>query len=168
MKKILRVFLSLIISITSFSAPVFAKTSEKQYGCSVSQYPVPEEGKAILLDDYSFEDYSSRGAAIRTNVNRTYSVRIQDTSGSCVSSAQVRVSGYFTYDSTSGNIIETSISATFTSVPTLWTAVIQSQRTLVSGGSVSQSIYYYSKVNDPYSCMVGGGNWYSGATFALK
>ena len=148
--------------------PIFAETKSPQYGCSFSSDPVPAEGEVILLEDNSQVMNVARGAVIRIGVNRSYSVRIQDSSGSCVNSATVLVSGSYTYDNTSGEILSINVSASFTNVPSLWTAGIQSQRTIVSGSSISQSIYYYSRFNDPYSCMVGEGNWYSGATFTIK
>ena len=172
MKKFLLKCLSMIMCVTVLAVPVFAEEPEEtgQLGCSVSMNPVPEVGEVILLEDLSDpETIIPRGAApVTRNVSKTYSIRIQDSSGSCVSSATVSVTGNYSYDASTGEILSTNITAAVTSAPSLWTVGIASQWTTVSGTSISHSIYHYSRVNDPYSCMVGGGNWYSGATFQIK
>lgn len=172
MKKFLLKCLSMIMCVTVLAVPVFAEEPEEtgQLGCSVSMNPVPEVGEVILLEDLSDpETIIPRGAApVTRNVSKTYSIRIQDSSGSCVSSATVSVTGNYSYDASTGEILSTNITAAVTSAPSLWTVGIASQWTTVSGTSISHSIYYYSRVNDPYSCMVGGGNWYNGATFQIK
>ena len=38
----------------------------------------------------------------------------------------------------------------------------------ISGSSLTYSINYRSSVNDPYSCLAGGGYWYSGATIKIR
>ena len=172
MKKLLLKCLSMIMFVTVFAVPVFAEEPEEtgQWRCPVATNPVPGVGEVILLEDLSDPDtITPRGAApVTRNISKTYSIRIQDSSGSCVNSATVSVTGNYSYDVSTGEILSTNITAAITSVPALWTVGISSQWTTVSGTSISHSIYYYSKVNDPYSCMVGGGNWYSGATFQIK
>ena len=172
MKKLLLKCLSMIMFVTVFAVPVFAEEPEEtgQLGCPVSTNPVPGVGEVILLEDLSDPDtITPRGAApVTRDIRKPYSIRIQDSSGSCVNSATVSVTGNYSYDVSTGEILSTNITAAVTSVPALWTVGISSQWTTVSGTSISHSIYYYSKVNDPYSCMVGGGNWYSGATFQIK
>ncbi|MGM9941279.1 MAG: hypothetical protein ACI32N_04730 [Bulleidia sp.] len=172
MKKLLLKCLSMVLCVTAFAVPVFAEEPEEtpQSGCAVSMNPVPEVGEVILLEDLSDpETITPRGAApVTRNVSKTYSIRIQDSSGSCVNSATVSVTGNYSYDASTGEILSTNITAAVTNAPTLWTVGISSQWTTISGTSISHSIYYYSRVDDPYSCMVGGGNWYSGATFQIK
>lgn len=154
-----------LVGISSFN--VFA--DEAVSACTLSSEPIPAEGEAILLEDNSYEYTFARAPAVKgVSVNKTYSVRIQDSSGSCASSATVKVSGNYTYNTGTGEVLSASLSASFSSVPSLWTAEIQSQWKTISGSSLTYSIYYYSRVDDPYSCMVGGGNWYSGATFTIK
>ena len=80
----------------------------QQRACEVdTMYPIPDEGEVILLEDNStieplndFETLSviTMRAASRVNVNRSYSIRIQDQGGSCVSSAKVTVKGAYTYN----------------------------------------------------------------------
>lgn len=172
MKKLLLKCLSMVLCVNAFAVPVFAEETEEttQSGCAVSMNPVPEVGEVILLEDLSdSETITPRGAApVTRNVSKTYSIRIQDSSGSCVNSATVSATGNYSYDALTGEILSTNITAAVTSAPTLWTVGISSQWTTISGTSISRSIYYYSRVNDPYSCMADGGNWYSGATFQIK
>lgn len=172
MKKLLLKCLSMVLCVTAFEVHVFAEEPEEttQSGRAVSMNPVPEVGEVILLEDLSDpETITPRGAApVTRHVSKTYSIRIQDSSGSCVNSATVSATGNYSYDASTGEILRTNITAAVTSAPTLWTVGISSQWTTISGTSISHSIYYYSRVNDPYSCMVGGGNWYSGATFQIK
>ena len=71
-------------------------------------YPIPDKGEVILLEDNSTIEplYGSEisalsdvnRAASRINVNKSYSIRIQDQGGSCVSSAKVTVTGAYTYN----------------------------------------------------------------------
>ena len=149
MKKFLLKCLSMIMCVTVLAVPVFAEEPEEtgQLGCSVSMNPVPEVGEVILLEDLSDpETIIPRGAApVTRNVSKTYSIRIQDSSGSCVSSATVSVTGNYSYDASTGEILSTNITAAVTSAPSLWTVGIASQWTTVSGTSISHSIYYYSR-----------------------
>lgn len=146
------------------NSSVFA---DEENACALSYYPIPDEGEVILLEDNSTY-IETAGAVSSASVNKTYSVRIQDSSGSCVSGAKVTVKGSYTYDKTSNNVLSSDLSASFTSMPLLWSASIQSQWSNISGTSLSYYIYYKSKVDDPLSCMVGGGYWYSGQTFSIR
>lgn len=148
----------------------------QQRACEVdTMYPIPDEGEVILLEDNStieplndFETLSviTMRAVSRVNVNKSYSIRIQDQGGSCVSSAKVTVKGAYTYNG--GSISNVNLNASITSVPTLWTVAINKQWYNISGSSLTHSINYRSSVNDPYSCLVGGGYWYSGATIKIR
>ncbi|MEG0176590.1 hypothetical protein [Anaerorhabdus sp.] len=121
----------------------------------------------ILIEDNSYFEMT-RGAILRVNVNKTYSIYIQDGKGSCSNYAQVRVTGYYTYDNGNGNIVDSSINAVVSSVPTHWNFKITGVSKNVSSSNLSVLIRFESSVDDPYSCMVGGGVWYSAQTIALK
>lgn len=162
-KSLILCFAIMLMLIVNNSS-VFA---DEENACALSYYPIPDEGEVILLEDNSTY-IETTGAVSSASVNKTYSVRIQDSSGSCVSSAKVTVKGSYTYDKTSNNVLSSDLSASFASVPSLWTASIQSQWSNISGTSLSYYIYYKSKVDDPLSCMVGGGYWYSGQTFSIR
>lgn len=167
LKKIIKSIFSLIIVVGLTGIASSNIKADEGSACALPTYPVPEEGEVILLEDNSYE-IGARAAVKGVSVNKTYSVRIQDSSGSCVSSASVTVKGSYTYNSGTGEILSVDLNASFTSIPSLWNAGITSQWKTVSGTSINYSIYYYSYVDDPLSCMVGGGNWYSGATFSIK
>lgn len=181
LKQVLFCSFSLIIALFSNMNVVNAEeinqiNSSRQKACEVDTiYPIPEEGEAILLEDNSTIESLNDSemlsaitmrAASRVNVNRSYSIRIQDQGGSCVSSAKVTVTGAYTYNG--GTISNVNLNATITSVPTLWTVAINKQWYNISGSSLTHSINYRSSVNDPYSCLVGGGYWYSGATIKIR
>lgn len=170
MKRMIHAIMSTALLFTLFSVPVFAEETDNQtqYGCTMTTEPIPEIGEAILIEDNSYTIETRAAAPVTRTVNQTYSIRIQDSSGSCVSTAKVSVTGSYSYYASTGEIESTAITAKVISAPSNWTVGIASQWTTVSGTSISHSIYYYSKVDDPYSCMVGGGNWYSGATFTIK
>lgn len=135
--------------------------------CEYIEAPIPEEGEVILLEDYSFVEENLRSPN-RVNVNQTYSIRIQDVGGSCVSSSKVNISGYYYIDGGTASISDVHLTASLTYIPALWTVEITSQWANVNMTNLSYSISYRSHVNDPYSCLVGGGYWYSGATFNLR
>lgn len=145
-----------------------SKQKEKIVACSVSTTSVPKEGEYFLIKDLSSIDNNLRAREITYNVDKYFNVRIQDSGGSCVNSATVRVYGYYVYDIANNVITAVSLNAAFTNVPSLWTAEITSQWYNVNGSSLSYSIYYYSTVDDPFSCLVGGGPWYSGSTFDIR
>lgn len=67
-----------------------------------------------------------------------------------------------------GSISNVNLNASITSVPTLWTVAINKQWYNINGSSLTHSINYRSSVNDPYSCLVRGGYWYSGATIKIR
>lgn len=148
-----------MLSAKEIDAPVHSQQRACEAG---TMYPIPDKGEVILLEDNSTIEplYGSEisalsdvnRAASRINVNKSYSIRIQDQGGSCVSSAKVTVTGAYTYNN--GKISNVSLNAAITYVPTLWTVSINSQWHNISGSSLTHSINYRSSVNDPYSCLV--------------
>ena len=162
-----------MLSAKEIDVPVHSQQRACEAG---TMYPIPDKGEVILLEDNSTIEPLYRSeisalsdvnrAASRINVNKSYSIRIQDQGGSCVSSAKVTVTGAYTYNN--GKISNVSLNAAITYVPTLWTVSINSQWHNISGSSLTHSINYRSSVNDPYSCLVGGGYWYSGATIKIR
>ena len=166
-RKILKSIVLCVVTITIVCCGNLNIFADEESACALSEYPIPKEGETILLADDSYY-IESVGTSIGVSVNKTYSVRIQDTSGSCVSSAKVQVKGYYSYDKTTNNVLSSSLNASFISVPTFWDAQVVSQWDNISGSSLSYGIYYKSKVDDSYSCMVGGGYWFSGETFTIR
>lgn len=167
-KRILLLCTCTFLLITQSSALIYdVVAEEKPISCSLSNFPIPKEGEVILLSDNS--DYiETTGAIITEWVDKTYSIRIQDPGGSCVSSAQVKITGEYSYDATSNEILSVNLSSQLSYVPSLWTVEIQRSFHSVVGQGITYSINYSSRVDDPYSCLVGGGNWYSRATFTIK
>ena len=158
----------MLLSTPIINVQAESNTNESIAACSVSETLVPDEGEFFLIKDLSSEVNNPRAREITYNVDKYFSVRIQDVGGSCVNSATVRVCGYYISDSAKDIITAVSLNAAFTNIPSLWTAEITAQWYNLSGTSLSYSIYYYSTVDDPFSCLVGGGPWYSGATFNIR
>lgn len=171
-KKMTIAFNLIMLSLLSTN-PIYAYDSNQpiaaneEKACEFTTDPIPVEGEIILLEDNSIVSAQAR-ASSTINVNKVFSVRIQDVGGSCVSSARITLTGSYTYNSSTKKISNVALYAKPTSVPTLWTVTITSQWHTVNGSSLSHSIYYRSSVNDPYSCLVGGGYWYSGATIKVR
>lgn len=129
--------------------------------------PIPEEGEAILLEDYSMVTQSENGFET-INVNQVYSVRIQNSPGDCSGAARVTVSGSYRYDSTSGDYSNVNLHASPTWVPTYWTVEITQQYYTIEYARLRYTISYRCLVDDYLGCMVSGGYWYSGATFTIR
>lgn len=168
---------SLIVgsTIASFnSTPIKAASSSEPVvtACDYSIAPIPEEGEVILLEDLSYTEPQPANSIARSpsrvNVNQTYAIRIQDVGGSCVSSAKVNISGYYYYDGGTASVSDIHLSARVTYVPALWTCEITNQWATPNMSKLTYTINYRSYVNDPYSCLVGGGYWYSGANFSIR
>lgn len=163
MKKISLLFLSLLLLVFS-TTNVFARENDLK-SCSLSNIPIPEKGEVILINDNSSE-YTTKGAITVANVDKTYSVRLQNLSGDCTSAATVRITGYYTYDSGNGTVISTELSAQFNNVPLHWFAYLNNQWSTVNGTKIFHSIYYQS-YTDYYDC-VHSGYWSNGETFEIK
>jgi hypothetical protein len=78
------------------------------------------------------------------------------------------VSGHYTYSASSKKVISSSLNATMASIPANWTVSITGTSANTSGAGLTYTVRYRSYVNDPYSCLVGGGYWYSAATLTIK
>lgn len=138
--------------IFSSNIHVIIYTNENIVAFSVSATYVPDEG-GFLIKDLSSKVNNPRTLEATYNVDKYFSVRIQDIGDSCVNSTTVRVCGYYVYDIANDVITAVSLNAAFTNIPSLWTAEITAQWYNLSGTSLSYNIYYYSStVDDPYSC----------------
>ena len=94
-----------MLSAKEIDVPVHSQQRACEAG---TMYPIPDKGEVILLEDNSTIEplYESEISAVsdinrvasRINVNKSYSIRIQNQGGSCVSSAKVTVTGAYTYN----------------------------------------------------------------------
>lgn len=142
---------------------IFAQ--ENETACPLSNLPIPEEGEVILLEDNTVY-YETRGAVTAAAVDKTFAIGIQNLSGECTSSASVRITGSYLYDSGTGEVFSADLSASMSYVPLHWSVFLNDQWTTVSGSSITHSVYYQS-YTDYMDCM-HSGYWSSGATFAIK
>lgn len=158
--------ISVMFVLVQTPTNVFASDQSKIAPCGISGLSVPDIGKPVLLEDNS--KIVTRGAVKVQTVDKTYSIRIQDFAGSCVNSAKVRVSGSYTYDSTSGEVLSAELRAEVSEVPypNRWSVNIVRQWQNINGTELTYSIYYQSHVSDD-NCMISGP-WYSGETFKIK
>lgn len=163
MKRIISLILTFLFLIVTTSN-VSAKENNLK-SCPLSNNPIPSKNETILLKDNSVE-HIKRGAATMVSVDKTFSVRLQNPSGECTSSASVKITGYYTYDKTSGTVLSQEITAQFVNIPLHWSVYLNKQWTNVSGDKITYSIYYQS-YTDYLDCM-HSGYWSNGATFIIK
>lgn len=166
--KLFKILMVVVLSVCMIqSYPILADT--KNNACSVKVGYLPYYPEPVLLEDNSYiEDSDLRSIYLTVNVDKKYSVPLQDTSGSCTSSASVRVTGTYEYEGSSGFVTQANLKVETSYIPDLWEFVITVYETKISGPSIKLVMNYYSDVDDPFGCMVGGGRFYTSATLNIK
>lgn len=152
----------------------------KTTGCTytaTNQYAT-EDNPVVLAADYSHVIGSNanllksnllRGpvGTVTVAVNNYYWIYIT-TGKDCFDNAQVHLTGSYTYEQANDTILSANLSASLSSVPSGWQVSITNQYANIYQSSLSYTVSYYCYLFDPADCMVGGGGWYSAATFTLR
>lgn len=169
-KKFLKLLaVTAMVAVTSFCGIIDVKAEEQTGGCSFGPNSMTEDSAPVLVHDESYEiPVLRRGAITYTSVDKTYQIYIQNPNGSCSSTANIRITGYYQYNVSNNQVVDYSLSASVSYVPLLWKVEIVRSWGTIAGSSLNYSVNYRSYVDDPYSCTVGGGYWYGGKTFQIR
>lgn len=164
--KLLTCFMT-VIMVFVMSSEVSIVGAEEATPPSCRYFPKGKDDDSLAMV-IELNEITLRGAVKMVNVNIEDNIYIQDGKGICQESAKIVISGYYTYDSTSREILDVSLNASVVEVPGGWTVEIYNQWYTNTGTSLTYTINYSSSVFNFFVCPQGTGNWRNGKVYTIK
>ncbi|SJZ34355.1 hypothetical protein [Anaerorhabdus furcosa] len=173
MKKIIALILTLNICLFYLPLNIYASIDtgnessldSEPSGCLPTR-PTQEIELPILLSDNS--TIQTRGSIATIGVDRTFSLPLQNQSGTCSATAKIRFTGSYDIETvgTTKKVTNVNIQYSIQGVQN-WDISVNSVWHQTGSTNVTMYVYYGSNASNIYDCVVGGGYFYTTKTFTV-